>query len=205
VIGPNGLLAEKARLLCTNNITYVNECDELVMLRAGSILQRSTFKQCNAQQLYIDSLSVAANPKQGIAADTDISRLVQEFGRATPRPGSPASDPDSEETAVMAESQEKSTRSRRNSAMTRRASLLSPAEQAKAIRQSARNPKKAKETRAVGSVKSQVYTEYVKANGVPGVIVYLVTLGLVQFLSIMTNVWLKNWSQVCYQFPCAAK
>lgn len=96
----------------------------------------------------------------------------------------------------MAESQEKSTRSRRNSAMTRRASLLSPAEQAKAIRQSARKPKKAKETRAVGSVKSQVYTEYVKANGVPGVIIYLVTLGLVQFLSIMTNVWLKNWSQV---------
>jgi len=132
-------------------------------------------------------------------ADTDISRLIQEFGRATPRPGSPASDPDSEETAVMAESQEQSSRSRRNSAMTRRASLLSPAEQAKATKQIAKKPR-AKETRAVGSVNRKVYKEYVKANGVPSVIIYLTTLGLVQFLSIMTNVWLKNWSQVCYRY-----
>jgi ATP-binding cassette subfamily C (CFTR/MRP) protein 1 len=95
----------------------------------------------------------------------------------------------------MAESQEKS-RSRRNSVMTRRASLLTPAEQATAVRASARKPKKAKESRAVGSVNRKVYREYVKANGVPGVIIYLVTLGMVQFLSIMTNIWLKNWSQV---------
>lgn len=128
-------------------------------------------------------------------SDTDISRLIQEFGRATPRPGSPASDPDSEQTAVMAESQEKSTRSRRNSAMTRRASLLGPAEQAKASKQASKKPR-SKETRAVGSVNRKVYKEYVKANGVPSVIIYLATLGLVQFLSIMTNVWLKNWSQV---------
>lgn len=56
--------------------------------------------------------------------------------------------------------------------------------------------KKPKEHRSVGSVDKKVYTEYIKANGVFSVVMYLVTLGLVQFLSIMTNVWLKNWSQV---------
>lgn len=41
VVGPNGLLASKARLLCTNNIAFVHDCDELVMLRAGSVIERS--------------------------------------------------------------------------------------------------------------------------------------------------------------------
>ena len=49
VIGPSGLLANKARLLCTNNITFVNDCDELVMLRAGSMIERSKgfLKHCD--------------------------------------------------------------------------------------------------------------------------------------------------------------
>lgn len=171
------------------------------MLRAGSIIQRSElalFVQSSSRLTNVRSL---ANPKSGIAPDTEIQRLVQEFGRQTPRPGSPVSDPDSEETAVTTGSQEKASRSRRNSAMTRRASLLTPQEQRELTRNSSKKSKKAKEARAVGSVNRKVYKEYIKANGYPGVIAYLATLGLVQFISIMTNVWLKNWSQVRHAAP----
>ena len=41
VVGPSGLLASKGRLLCTNTINFVSECDELLMLRAGSVIERS--------------------------------------------------------------------------------------------------------------------------------------------------------------------
>ena len=134
-------------------------------------------------------------PRAGLNPDTETGKLVAEFGRATPRPGSPASDPDSEETAVMAESTEK-IRPRRHSGLTRRASRLDPSEQRLLDRKAARTSKKPKEHRAVGSVERKVYSEYIKANGVVGVVLYLVTLAGAQALSISTNVWLKNWSQV---------
>merc|ERR1711939_375778 len=84
---------------------------------------------------------------------------------------------------------------RRESGMTRRASSLKPSELRQMQKESGKKSKKPKEHRSVGSVDKKVYTEYIKANGVFSVITYLVTLGLVQFLSIMTNVWLKNWAQ----------
>lgn len=40
VIGPNGLLASKARLLCTNSIPFVRQADELLLLRKGVIIER---------------------------------------------------------------------------------------------------------------------------------------------------------------------
>ena len=178
VIGPSGLLAGKARLLCTNNIAFVGDVDEVIMLRAGSIIER-------------------ASPRGGLSGDTNINKLLQEFGRATPRPGSPVSDPDSEETAVMTDSQEKAVPKSRRGSMTRRASVLSPDEQKKATKYARLHSKKQKEHRAVGSVDRSVYRKYIDAIGVRNVILYLGTLAFVQFTQIMTNVWLKNWSQVC--------
>lgn len=177
VIGPDGLLSTKARLLCTNNITFVGETDEILMLRAGSVVER-------------------AHPRGGMLPETQISKLLHEFGRSTPRPGSPVSDPDSEDTAVMVEGTEKIVRSRRGSMFTRRASMLSPGEQRKALREASKNSHRPKEFRATGSVEGKVYKDYIKANGTVSVCLYLVTLGLVQALSISTNIWLKNWSQV---------
>lgn len=64
-------------------------------------------------------------------------------------------------------------RPRRDSGMTRRASMLTTQEQRTLTRESSRKPKKAKEHRAIGSVDRKVYKEYVKANGVSGVVLYV--------------------------------
>lgn len=64
-------------------------------------------------------------------------------------------------------------RKRANSGMTRRASVLSPEEQRTLQRETPKKPKRSKEHRAVGSVDKKVYTEYIKANGVAGVIAYV--------------------------------
>jgi len=45
VLGPKGLLSSKARILCTNAITWLPACDKIVMLRGGIILETSTFDQ----------------------------------------------------------------------------------------------------------------------------------------------------------------
>lgn len=43
VLGPNGLLASKARLLCTNAIPFVEQADELLFLRKGVIIERGEY------------------------------------------------------------------------------------------------------------------------------------------------------------------
>jgi hypothetical protein len=73
--------------------------------------------------------------------------------------------------------------------------VLNTQEQRAAERHSAKVSKKPKEHRAVGSVDKKVYKDYVKSNGGAGVIIYLITLAMVQGFSIATNVWLKNWAQ----------
>jgi ABC-type multidrug transport system fused ATPase/permease subunit len=44
VIGPHGLLKTKARILCTNMVTYLPETDDIVMLRRGIILERNDYQ-----------------------------------------------------------------------------------------------------------------------------------------------------------------
>ena len=91
---------------------------------------------------------------------------------------------------------------RRHSGVVRRASVLNTQEQRAAERLSAKASKKPKEHRAVGSVDKNVYKNYVKSNGVIGVIIYLLTLAMVQGCSIGTNVWLKNWAQASRKLRC---
>lgn len=43
VIGPTGLLKDKARVLCTNSVAFLSSTDRLLMLRAGEIAEQATY------------------------------------------------------------------------------------------------------------------------------------------------------------------
>jgi ABC-type transport system involved in cytochrome bd biosynthesis fused ATPase/permease subunit len=45
VIGPQGLLATKARILVTNSIAFVKQFDSLVYLRRGIILESGSYHE----------------------------------------------------------------------------------------------------------------------------------------------------------------
>ena len=44
VIGPNGLLATKARILVTNSVAYIKKFDQLVFVRRGIILESGPYE-----------------------------------------------------------------------------------------------------------------------------------------------------------------
>jgi ATP-binding cassette, subfamily C (CFTR/MRP), member 1 len=50
VIGPQGLLATKARILVTNSIAFLKQFDRLVFIRRGIILEFDTFDSCMANE-----------------------------------------------------------------------------------------------------------------------------------------------------------
>jgi ATP-binding cassette, subfamily C (CFTR/MRP), member 1 len=43
VIGPNGLLASRARILVTNSIAFIKEFDQIQFLRRGFILEHGSY------------------------------------------------------------------------------------------------------------------------------------------------------------------
>lgn len=45
VIGPNGLLKKKTRVLVTHSITYLPEVDNIIVLHDGEITESGTYKQ----------------------------------------------------------------------------------------------------------------------------------------------------------------
>lgn len=58
IIGPNGLLASKARILVTNSIAFIRQFDSLAYIRRGIILESGTYE------------SLMSNP------DAEIAKLV---------------------------------------------------------------------------------------------------------------------------------
>jgi len=43
VVGPNGLLGQKARILVTNNLAYLSQTTSMVLMRGGIILEESSY------------------------------------------------------------------------------------------------------------------------------------------------------------------
>lgn len=50
VIGPNGLLATKARILVTNGISFLHQFDKLAFVRRGVVLEFGSFEACMGNQ-----------------------------------------------------------------------------------------------------------------------------------------------------------
>lgn len=48
VIGPNGILSTKARILVTNSIAYINQFDQLLFVRRGVILESGSYESLMA-------------------------------------------------------------------------------------------------------------------------------------------------------------
>ena len=45
MIGPNGVLNNKTRLFATNSLSFLPECDRIIMLKDGQIKQIGTYEQ----------------------------------------------------------------------------------------------------------------------------------------------------------------
>ncbi|KAK4704436.1 hypothetical protein P7C70_g1781, partial [Phenoliferia sp. Uapishka_3] len=189
VLGPRGLLAGKARLLCTNAIPFCEQADELIFLRKGVILERGTYSAA-------------------VLGDTELSRLLLEYGKVTDNSDDEGDDNSGSEATVVAPTElaskleqkvlDESLRQKASIALMKRAEVVPVSvqkrETLKHLKKSTR-PKEQKEARQQGAVKWANYVNYIRANSYLGVAFYMGTILLQQGLQIGTNVWLKNWSQ----------
>lgn len=69
VLGSEGLLSSKTRILATNSIPVLTECDSIYMLRDGEIVEKGTYDQLMAMKgLVSDLIRTAGQPDSGSAS-----------------------------------------------------------------------------------------------------------------------------------------
>lgn len=145
-------------------------------------------------------MSLPGTYSSAITGDTELSRLLLEFGKQSDDDGEASG---SEETVVDVAAPAKlelddftpMLRQKASVALMRRAEPVPVAVQKRETLRALKQSTRPKERREQGSVKFGVYKNFIKANSYMGVSFYMITIVLQQTLQISTNVWLKNWSQ----------
>ena len=190
VIGPNGLLKDKARILCTNAVNFLPQTDEVVMLRRGIILERGTYADAmerSDSELY--KLITGLGKQSGKSGEAS--------GAATPTViGSTNPSDDEAESVDDSDSIRKRRQLRRMSSArsTRRASTISIRQAKRDALKDLRESAKPKEHSEKGNVKRTVYKAYINAAGPYGVAAFVLAVMFGQGANIISNYVLRFWA-----------
>ncbi|KAH7904260.1 P-loop containing nucleoside triphosphate hydrolase protein, partial [Hygrophoropsis aurantiaca] len=178
VIGPQGILSTKARVLVTNSIAYLKQFDQLAYLRRGIILESGS---------YTDLL---ANP------ESEVRKLIQGHGTtsgtSTPGRSSGVSTPITEGDAqsTLAESLDVVSEK-----VTRRESFRKAALAAQPGLRDVSTSGPTKEHSEQGRVKKEVYTQYLQAASSIGFTLFVITTLLQQAVSVLATFMLRLWGE----------
>ena len=209
VLGPEGLLSGRTRVLATNSIPVLREADYITLLRGGRVLEKGTYEQLMEMKGEVATLIKSASNE-----DNDSTSLSEEDRQDTSSSGNTesttaigtgyAEEEDAEqvheEIRLLAPVRTMDGNPRKDSTTTelRRASTASfKGPRGKLTdEEGGANMKQNKEISEQGKVKWGVYAEYAKTSNVVAVVIYLVMLVAAQTAQIGGSLWLKNWSEV---------
>ncbi|EPQ56430.1 multidrug resistance-associated ABC transporter [Gloeophyllum trabeum ATCC 11539] len=178
VIGPNGLLASKARILVTNSIAFLKHFDQIVFMRRGIILEKGTYA------------SLAGNE------DTEIGKLIRGHtsslsasGTSTPftRSSTPKNDA-SDDITLVAGSRTIAENEKLNGGDYGKATLVN---RPVADMRPAEEP--SKEHMERGRVKKDVYLQYIAAASKTGFALFVLASVAQQALSVAASLTLRAW------------
>ncbi|XP_029673303.1 multidrug resistance-associated protein 1 isoform X3 [Formica exsecta] len=215
VIGPNGLLKKKTRILVTHSITYLPEVDNIIVLKDGEITESGTYKQLLEKKgafaeflvhhlqevgnLHVDEGSEAdlREIKQQLESTMGADELQQKLTRVRSRI--------SESLSESGSMTDRTDRKSLNGSLTRQYSTESQ-QSANYVHSNSIKEKEAPKSNIIGeklietekaetgSVKWKVYSHYLKSIGWFLSISTIVMNAVFQSFSIGSSVWLSVWS-----------
>ncbi|KAG2056246.1 multidrug resistance-associated ABC transporter [Suillus hirtellus] len=182
VIGPQGLLATKARVLVTNSIAYLKYFDQLVYLRRGIIVDSGSYDE------------LMSNP------DSEVRKLVHghatsgsSSGTTTPGRSSGMSTPTTSEgdmqATLVGELESVSEKVSRRESFTK-AVLATPPKL-----RDASSDGITKEHSEQGRVKMEVYSQYLRAASKKGFFFFVLATVLQQMVTVTSTVMLRLWGE----------
>ncbi|KAG8976539.1 hypothetical protein FRB90_009112, partial [Tulasnella sp. 427] len=187
VIGPNGLLASKARIHVTNSVAYASQHDNLVFLRRGIVLESGSYSEIRMKpetelyKLITGARTLSANQSRtasGTATPVNFEGVLI----------------DEDDSAALKKTVTDELKRRKSQ---RPPSFISPATQRVLAGQSLGNAHKTmqKELSEQGEVKWEVYKQYMNAASAVGFASYLLCIFGRQFATVASSWVLKNWGE----------
>ncbi|XP_015838719.2 multidrug resistance-associated protein 1 isoform X5 [Tribolium castaneum] len=198
VIGPEGLLRHKTRVLVTHGITYLPQTDKIIVLKDGEVSEGGTYQELldkkgafsefllqhiNEVEEDEEELDVLKSQLSGTAVSEEINKKLS---RHRSRVSESVSETGSDQTSLSLQRQ-KSVESADKSLRHRSSSV----EEAKKVKGEKLIEVEKAET---GSVKWIVYKHYLKSIGVFLTVATILLNMLFQGFSIGSNVWLGVWA-----------
>lgn len=196
VVGPNGLLKNKTRILVTHGVSFLKHTDEIVVLVSGNVTETGSYKTLLANKgAFADFLKTYA--KQDHNQDVEPTVLlaggenddsedpVEEATKAT------------EDIVSVILKRENSLHKKRLGSMngTLRRSLKMSMKEEEVKKMAKGQQLIEKETVETGKVKFSVYGKYMRAVGWGYSIWILVAYILQNVAFVGQNIWLSDWTK----------
>ncbi|KAL6233841.1 hypothetical protein BDW75DRAFT_214069 [Aspergillus navahoensis] len=203
VLGRNGILNSKTRILATNSIPILKEADFIGLLRDKTLIENGTYEQLMAMKGEVFNLvRTTMNESEDEGSGAESGGLASpESSEATTMiegPDSDFSDTDEAEQQIGSLAPIKGAGPRRTSTVTlRRASTVSWRGPRRKLgdEENVLKSKQTQETSQQGKVKWSVYGEYAKNSNLIAVAFYLVALVGAQTAQVGGSYWLKHWTE----------
>ncbi|KAF9525987.1 multidrug resistance-associated ABC transporter [Crepidotus variabilis] len=182
IIGPQGLLSTKARVLVTNSISFAKSFNSLLFIRRGILFEQGSYED------------LASNPNSEISklltghrgsGDSSGSTTPISSGSSTPL----AAEAFQERLLPVSETNSLSEKLRRRSSFQK--ATLAPVEAAKYVPPNSLS----KEHQEQGQVKMEVYKHYIQAASKTGFALFLLATVAQQAVSVLATITLRYWGE----------
>ncbi|CCA66783.1 probable YCF1-Vacuolar ABC transporter responsible for vacuolar sequestration of glutathione-S-conjugates [Serendipita indica DSM 11827] len=180
VIGPRGLLANKARVLVTNSVAYLAQTTNLVLMRSGIILESAPYEAiyANSQSELFKFITIPSR------SETNSGR---QSGTATPRT--------KEQTQEDIKIEKSEVQTPETLTEAEPVSKTSKAIKSDIIIAAPEADKAKREHRERGKVKMEVYKQYITAGGIGAFFLLAMITALGQAVNIGSTYILKSWAE----------
>ena len=221
VIGPNGLLKNKTRLLVTHGVSYLPQTDMILVVKNGTISERGTYKQLLkkggefAEFLLEYIQQDMSNLESDAASEKNLEEIKEELENVLGTKNVEARMRKMSQSNISGLESDEDTSTRRR--LSRRISQASRKSKDAHATLSPRSGRKKEERTDLSkgrgrggggkhgnlmqaevietkSIDRQIYTYYFYSVGLPVVFLALVLQIVQQAFNLGTNIWLSKWT-----------
>ncbi len=183
VIGPKGLLRSKTRILCTHQISFLEEVDQIFVLRDGEIVGHGCYQELSSLGLlaHVDSFEqkdLLNDENILIDNDNDIVR----------------SEPLSKTNNILRKRSTNSSSSNESKSLLRRLSIQSSSEKIRSDSEALGAKITEEEHFELGSVRWRDYGRYIASTGILLFIIFVFLRIGFNGSEIGANYWLSLWT-----------
>lgn len=192
VIGPDGLLANKTRVLVTHSVTYLKHMDNIFVLKEGTISERGSMQELLDQKGAFSDFLI--QHIETVKEEENLDEIQSELENALKKASS---------TDLLSKIQKVISRSRTelhsetaslNEQVFYDAKEKAQTDEQEELPDAAKDDEEGGESIEEGSVKWAVYKHYLKSFGIGFSIMTIVLIIVFQGFSVGSNIWISKWT-----------